>query len=96
MPVLRSVVLAIGVVCMAGGAIGFLVGHFPPGSMFFLWGALLVVGTAYERFRYKPLVAKAPGPGWTKTPERFVDDETGKNVTVYEKTETGERQYVRE
>jgi hypothetical protein len=45
---------------------------------------------------YKPLVAKAPGPGWQRTDERFVDDETGATVTVFVEPGTGERAYVRD
>jgi len=93
---LRSVVLAIGIVCLVVGVFGFAIGHFPPAFMFLFWGAILVLGVIYERFRYKPLAQNVPGPGWEKTPERFVDDETGKTVTVYVRPETGERQYVEE
>jgi hypothetical protein len=37
----------------------------------------------------------APGAGWTKTAERFIDDETGESVTVWLEPKTGERRYVR-
>lgn len=47
-----------------------------------------------ERFRYKRLSSKAPGPGFERTTERFIDDETGKAVTVYMRPDTGERIYV--
>jgi hypothetical protein len=36
----------------------------------------------------------APGPGWTRTQERFIDDETGEPVTVWIDA-TGDRKYVR-
>ena len=36
------------------------------------------------------------GTGWVRTTERFVDDKTGKTVTVYVKPLTGERAYVAE
>ena len=55
-----------------------------------------VPGIVFERYRYKPLEPGAPGPGWEKTGERFVDDESGQTVTVYSQRETGERQYVRD
>jgi hypothetical protein len=59
-----------------------------------IWGAIFAVALLYERFRYKPLKRSDPGPGWERTSERFVDDETGRTVTVYVQKETGERQYV--
>jgi hypothetical protein len=59
------------------------------------WGAVIVLSIVYERFRYKPVETATPGPGWTKTPERFIDDETGQPVTVWLEPQTGERKYVR-
>ena len=47
-----------------------------------------------ERWRYKPLTARPPGPDWQMTDERFVDPETGKLVTVYFHPATGERRYI--
>ncbi len=60
-----------------------------------VWAAvLLVIGLAIERWRYKPLAARPPGPDWQMTDERFVDPETGKLVTVYFQPRTGERRYI--
>ncbi len=47
-----------------------------------------------ERWRYKPLAGRPPGPDWQRTDERFVDPETGKLVTVYFHPATGERRYI--
>ena len=47
-----------------------------------------------ERWRYKPLADRSPGPDWAATGERFVDPETGKLVTVYYHPANGERRYV--
>ena len=90
---LRGVVLALGAACLGFGLWGLATG-FPPGFVLTIFGALLLAGTLYERVRYKPNAKGAPGPGWVKTSERFVDDQTGKPVTVYIKPETGERIYV--
>ncbi|HEV2561840.1 MAG TPA: hypothetical protein VGT78_06840 [Rhizomicrobium sp.] len=92
---LRNFALALGVICLLGGLWGIVSG-FPPGFMFAFFGALLVAGIIYERVRYKPIEKAKPGPGWEKTAERFVDDATGKPVTVYIRPETGERMYVEE
>ena len=91
---LRSIVIAVGVAALAGGLLALQAGTFPPAFIFVFWGGLIVVGTLYERFRYKPLDDHKPGPGWEATSERFIDDETGKPVTVFIERRTGERKYV--
>jgi hypothetical protein len=50
----------------------------------------------FERFIYKPIRSDKPGPGWDRTPERFVDPRSGQNVVVYYNKRTGERRYVAE
>jgi hypothetical protein len=87
---LRNVLLAVAGVMLAIGMVGITSFGWP----FLIWGAVLAAGLLYERFRYKPLESGGPGPGWERTSERFVDDETGRTVTVYVQKETGERQYV--
>jgi membrane protein implicated in regulation of membrane protease activity len=57
-------------------------------------GLLLVAAVAVERWRYRAVDRDRPGPDWQATGERFVDPETGKLVTVYDKPATGERRYV--
>ena len=59
-------------------------------------GVVLLLVTLYERVHYKSVSKTAPGPGWQRTDERFIDDKTGKPVTVYIRPETGERIYVEE
>ena len=94
-PILRRVLLAIGVGILAIAALLRLTGcgmwlaldiAFPG---FILVGAVLI-----ERWRYKPLESERPGPDWIATGERFLDPETGKLVTVFYKPATGERHYV--
>jgi hypothetical protein len=57
-------------------------------------GLILLLGLLVERWRYKPLNGRPPGPEWVRTAERFVDPESGKVVTVFYKPSTGERRYV--
>jgi hypothetical protein len=92
---LRSVVLALALILLAVG-IWFVATGAVGAWVCVVWGGIIAAGIAYERFRYKPLLSSAPGPGWEKTNERFVDDETGKTVTVYIEPRTGERKYVKE
>jgi hypothetical protein len=91
---LRNLVLMLGSLCFLGGLAALFAGIFPPAFIFVFWGALLIVGTVYERVRYKPTDGRLPGAGWVRTDERFYDDESGKLITVYIQPETGERQYV--
>jgi hypothetical protein len=92
---LRNVVIAIGVACLAGGLIALATGVCPPAFVFIFWGAIIVLGTVYERFRYKPIENATPGTGWVATSERFIDDETGQAVTVWLDPASGERKYVK-
>jgi len=57
-------------------------------------GTLLILALAIERWRYKPVTAAAPDPGWTDTGERFVDPETGLLTAVYFDSAKGERHYL--
>ena len=90
----RSLLIALGAALLAGGVLCFEAGQLPAAAMLAVWGLLIIVGTLYERFRYKPLEAAPLGRGWTRTAERFIDGETGKPVTVYVEDRTGERKYV--
>jgi len=90
---LRKAVIVFGAILLAAGIAGTIwVG--PPALIYAVMGALLLAGTLYERIRYKAIEPAAPGPGWEATSERFIDNETGKLVTVYILPRTGERKYV--
>jgi uncharacterized membrane protein HdeD (DUF308 family) len=93
---LRNFILALGGFAFVGGLIALFAGTFSPAFVLVFWGVLLIVGTVYERVRYKPVEAVAPTGNWVRTEERFIDDETGQPVTVYMDPETGERKYVRD
>jgi hypothetical protein len=89
---LRSALLAIGAGLLILAAVLSFRGVFVlPMAIF---GAVLVLGTLFERYVYKANARARPGPGWRETGERFVDPVSGRPVTVYEKTATGERRYV--
>ena len=57
-------------------------------------GIACVVGTLFEQVIYKRCARRAPGPGWVRTGERFVDPATGKTVTSMSEPKTGERAYI--
>ncbi len=91
---LRKVLIGLAILCIAGGLIAILASASGGGWGALVFGVLLLLGTVYERVRYKTVESGAPGPGWERTSERFVDEESGKTITVYVRPETGERRYV--
>ena len=91
---LRSAIIVIGALCLVGGGIAVMAGAMP-GFVAMAWGLVLLFGTLYERFRYKALMKESPR-GAVRTTERFVDDSTGRTVTVYIDPTSGERSYVEE
>jgi hypothetical protein len=93
---MRRGLITIGVLVIILGVAAILSGLVQRSFVFIFWGAFLIVAILIERVRYKSLLSKSPGPGWQRTTERFVDDETGQLVTVYVHPETGERAYVKE
>jgi hypothetical protein len=90
----RGVLLLIAGLLLAGGGALAMLGAVPAAVGLAAWGLILIVGLVIERWRYKPLAERSPGPDWTATDERFVDPETGKLVTVYYHPASGERRYV--
>ena len=90
-----------GLVFLIG--LGFLIGAFaawrsaaPAVPVIWLTGVgvVFVIAGAFERM-IGGLSNRRPGAGWVETDERFVDDKTGKVVTVFYKPETGDRFYYR-
>jgi hypothetical protein len=69
-----------------------LFGGWPMWPPLIALSAILVL-VLFERNRYKT-VADRPPPGWEATGERFIDPETGKQVSVYYDPKSGQRQYV--
>jgi hypothetical protein len=89
---LRSVLFAIGIgLFVAASAAAFDGLRTIPLAVF---TAILTLALLFERHVYKPIRPDAPGPGWEKTAERFIDLRTGQSVTVYFNPRTGERRYI--
>jgi hypothetical protein len=93
---LRKSLIVVGALVALLGAAALASHIAGPSVVFVVWGAVFVGLIVFERFRYKRLETARPGPGWERTTERFVDEETGKLVTVFVRPETGERAYVEE
>ena len=69
-----------------------LIRGLPGGAQALGLGALIVVGTVFER-RYRPGNAR-PQARWEPTGERFEDPQTGKTMRVLYDRSSGERRYV--
>jgi hypothetical protein len=91
---LRVAIHVAGGLCAAGAGLLALAGGGVAAVWLAGWALVLIVGLVIERWRYKPLTGRPPGPDWQATDERFVDPETGKLVTVYFHPATGERRYI--
>ncbi len=90
---LRKLVLGFAILLLGAGV---LLLFAQPDNAFplLLFGALLTLGTVFERWRYKQ--PKTPGAArGVATGERFVDHETGALMEVWYDAATGERSYVK-
>jgi len=90
---LRLLVLALGGIAVAAGALLVGSGTRGPGIYLICVGAAIVLGTAFERWRYRN--APPTGARWERTAERFEDPATGETMEVHYDRASGERRYVR-
>jgi hypothetical protein len=89
---LRTAVLIFGCVVLALGAYLCMEGVAFGGVQSLVLGAVIVLATLFERWRYQNRNASVDGE-WQPTGERFVDPETGQNVEVLYDPQSGERRY---
>lgn len=91
---LRTALLAATLVASLVGAGLLLAGVRSPGAQLLIAGAVIGLGTVFERWRYRGNQAR-PGAPWERTDERFEDPHTGETFEVYFDPRSGERRYVR-
>jgi hypothetical protein len=89
---LRVAVLVFGLLALALGVYLCRQGPGAGGIPTLFGGGLIVLGTLFERWRYKNRNVSASGD-WQATGERFVDPETGREMEVLYDPNTGERRY---
>lgn len=89
---LRTAVLIFGCGVLLLGAYLCTLGAGFGGIQTLIAGAIVVLGTLFERWRYKNRNASLDAD-WQTTGERFVDPETGKNMEVLYDPRSGERKY---
>jgi uncharacterized protein (DUF58 family) len=90
---LRSTVVAAAAIltCIGVGLIAH--GVHAPGWQALVLGVIVLIGTLFEQWRYRPIEKKSPGD-WQRTGEQFIDPSTGQPVEVMFDPRTGERRYV--
>ena len=89
---LRTLLLVFaGALALAGMIL--LARGLPGGAQALGLGGVIVLGTLFERWRYRPNHDRS-GTRWEPTGERFEDPETGKTVQVFYDPGSGERRYV--
>ncbi|MHB1540131.1 MAG: hypothetical protein ACYCUE_05840 [Steroidobacteraceae bacterium] len=88
---LRTAVLAVGVLTALAGATLLLLGRTDGGAQLLAIGALVTIATAFERWRYRKQLPVAGR--WERTGERFEDPATGQPMEVLYDPASGERRY---
>lgn len=90
---LRTIVLALGGIAVAAGALSLRAGARGAGIYLACVGVAVILGTLFERWRYHN--APPPAAHWERTGERFEDPATGETLEVHYDRASGERRYVR-
>jgi hypothetical protein len=90
---LRRMILGLGFIAVAAGALLAWAGTIGPGIELTCAGGAVVLGTAFERWRYRN--APPAGALWEPTGERFEDPATGETMEVHYDRASGARRYVR-
>lgn len=89
---LRNVVLALGLAWLAVGLRLTLADA--AGWPMLIFPAIIVAGIVFERVNYRGNASDTTDPNWQPTNERFLDEATGRPITVWFNAATGERRYV--
>jgi len=89
---LRTAVLIFGCLVLLVGAYLCTRGLGYGGIQTLIFGAIFVLGTLFERWRYNNQNASREAD-WQVTGERFVDPETGKALEVLYDPVSGDRKY---
>jgi hypothetical protein len=93
---LRAVVIAVAAALACAGIALIARGVPMPGWQALGIGLVVLVGTVFERWRYRNVGSEPPGGEWQSTGERFLDPSTGNRIDVLFDPRTGERRYVTE
>jgi hypothetical protein len=90
---LRAVVIAVGAILTCAGIVLIACGAHVPGWQALAVGVIVLIGTLFERWRYRR-IEKPPNGNWQRTEEQFIDPSSGEQIEVMFDPRTGERLYV--
>ena len=90
---LRTVVIAAAAILSCVGIGLIACGVHAPGWQALAIGVIVLIGTLFERWRYR-LIEERPKGDWQRTGEQFIDPSSGEPVEVMFDPRTGERRYV--
>ncbi|WP_267387755.1 hypothetical protein [Sphingomonas sp. GC_Shp_3] len=89
---LRTLVLVAAMLAFTAALI--VVSFVPLQWPLLVWTGVALFGILFERARYGSARRQPTGNTWRETPERFVDDASGRVMVVWFDAVTGERRYV--
>jgi len=90
---LRTFVIAVAAILTCVGIGLIACGVHAPGWQALAIGVIVLIGTLFERWRYRR-IEEPPNGHWQRTDEQFIDPSTGNPVEVMFDPRTGERRYV--
>ena len=90
---LRTIVLVVATILTCAGIGLIAYGIHAPGWQALVTGVIILIGTLFERWRYRH-IEEPPNGQWQRTGERFIDPSSGDPVEVMFDPSTGERRYV--
>jgi hypothetical protein len=90
---LRTFVIAAATILACVGIALIACGVRAPGWQALAIGVIVLIGTLFERWRYRR-IEQPPNGRWQRTDEQFFDPSTGDPVEVMYDPRTGERSYV--
>jgi hypothetical protein len=90
---MRTLVIAAAAILTCVGIGLIAVGVHAPGWQALAIGVIVLIGTLFERWRYRR-IEEPPMGQWQRTGEQFIDPSSGEPVEVMFDPRTGERRYV--
>lgn len=89
---LRIVVLVAAGIFLTAAVIGFAIDPMTWPTL--AVAIVMMLGIVFERLRYGAAQRPPTDGAWQETSERFIDDASGKAVSVWFDPATGQRRYV--
>lgn len=89
---LRTFLLVAAMLAFSAAPALMLAGE--PALPMLVGSGIVLVGILFERTRYGAASVRPTGDDWVETPERFIDDASGRPMAVWFDPVSGRRRYV--